>query len=149
VREIKFRGKRVDNGEWVYGAVLETSMSGVYIIGTKKRTRPSRTGISIGDIVWQHEVMPETVGQFTGLHDKSGKEIYEGDIVTASWYDYDEPNHDTTGEVIFAEGWMAYTIWDEENKIMSELNGQGCYKWDIEVIGNIHENPDLLEVPNA
>ena len=90
------------------------------------------------------EVTPDTVGQYTGLKDKNGKEIYEGDVVTACWYDYEEPNHDMTGVVEFTQGWMAYWIADYENKEFSEINGCGYYSWTIEVIGNIYENPELL-----
>ncbi len=120
MREIKFRGKRVDNGEWVYGDLHHGFING-------------------------REIHPKTVGQFTGLKDKNGVEIYEGDIVTACWYDYEEPNHDMTGIVEFAEGWMSYWIADYDKKEFSELNGQGHRHWTIEVTDNIHDNPELME----
>lgn len=95
------------------------------------------------DMILKHPQIYRTM-QFTRLKDKNDVEIYEGDIVTANWYDYEEPNSTITGEVIFNKGWLAYCIWDEENKVMSEINGKGCYAWDIEVIGNIYKNGDLL-----
>jgi len=126
MREIKFRGKRVDNGEWVYGDLHKGFITGNrYIDG--------------------REIHPETVGQFTGLKDKNEVEIYEGDIVTACWYDYEEPNNDMTGIVEFTEGWMSYWIADYDKKEFSELNGQGYSHWTIEVIDNIYDNPELME----
>jgi len=83
--------------------------------------------------------------QYTGLNDKHDKEIYEGDVVTANWYDYDEPSSTITGVIEFSEGWMAYWIADYEGKVFSEINGKGAYAWDIEVIGNIHDNPELVD----
>ena len=97
MKEIKFRGKRVDNGEWVHGVPLITQMSGVYIIGTVMNGKSRKQGgLSISDKLWQCEVDPTTVGQFVGLHDKNDKEIYEGDIVK------DEDKQ--TRRVVFSQG---------------------------------------------
>jgi uncharacterized phage protein (TIGR01671 family) len=152
MREYKFRGKRVDNGEWIYGSFIKAP-----------NDEYCKAFISIDDYLMRDidsinndksylnfvgkffEVIPETVGEYTGLKDKNGKEIYEGDLVTAEWYDYEEPNHDTTGEVIFNQGWMSYCIWNESDKTMNDMNGQGYYHWDIEIIGNIYENPELMK----
>lgn len=68
MRTIKFRGKRVDNGEWVYGDLLHTTS---VLNGTKTHH------VLIGVDLELYEVHPETIGQFTGLHDKDGNEIYE------------------------------------------------------------------------
>jgi uncharacterized phage protein (TIGR01671 family) len=131
MREIKFRGKRIDNTEWIRGGYI-------------KRWNGVEYKHYIHDELYEYEVVRGTVGQYTGLKDKNGTEIYEGDIVTACWYDYEEPSHDTTGIVEFTNGWMGYWIADYDKKEFSELNGDGYYSWTIHIIGNIHDNPELL-----
>ena len=121
MREILFRGKRVDNGDWTYG-YLFVCWDRCYILW----------GMS-GDNPIKEEVVPETVGQYTGLTDKNGKKIFEGDILS---------DGDDTYKVVFDEG-----VFRIENSHYTT----GVYvaihidKID-EVIGNIHDNPELLEV---
>lgn len=116
MREIKFRGKRKDNGEWVYGDLI-TGPDVTYIVVTKPN--PDEDGY------WKwHEVIPETVGQFTGL-----KDWYVGDIIQK-------------GEII-----RAITV-DYEHGMRFMLGKHTLCKLDAEHgtrIGNIHENPGLLE----
>lgn len=131
MRDIRYRGKRKDTGEWVFGYPLETKMSGAYIIGTKMRSKPHRQGVEIGDVVWQHEVYPETVDQFTGLKDINNQDIYENDILSIN----DAGNY----VVAYAEG--CFGAWDNDGftPFRQSIWGLGGV-----IIGTQHDNPNLL-----
>ena len=85
--------------------------------------------------------------QYTGLNDKNEKEIYEGDIVLLDCYYYEEPAFDGEFEVVYDEingMWLLIDLEDKEN-IYTFENIRGYYKSEIEVIGNIYDNPEMLE----
>lgn len=137
MREIKFQGKRLDNGEWVWGYYLETKMSGVYIVWTTNDAKKTRDGIAIGDKLNQCEVDPKTVGQYTGLKDKNGREIYEGDIVREKG---PPPfTFDNIHVVVFRRG--KFKLDKDET---TGVSGNIIPKIS-EIIGNIYDNPELLE----
>ena len=132
MREILFRGKWKNSGEWVYGNLFNPD----------KADTP--TQICIGTYIARtcYEIDPETVGQYTGLTDKNGRKIFEGDIVVFADF-FDDKIH--RGEVY----WCDSAFWFD----CTETEGdEGLYSLAyisvnvLEVIGNIYDNPELLEV---
>lgn len=142
MREILFRGKRIDNGEWAGGNFYESQISGCYILENKLLAtvggRHSRA--TIRDKLIPYEVDPSTVGQYTGLKDKNGRRIFDGDEL--SW-------HNGSGAVNFDGGCFCVRLHGE-----IEYYGRNNPAIDVifnlypelEVIGNIHDNPELMEV---
>ena len=128
MRTIKFRGKRVDNGEWVYG-YLYVGQNDYYIMEIVKSGFQS------------HKVVPETIGQFTGLTDKNEKEIYEGDVVFIEYIDFDYSEDGTCYIKTVVEYETERMRFNFSNYGKSVIN---TYKSCLEVIGNIHDNPELL-----
>lgn len=142
MRDIKFRGKRVDNGEWVYGYYVKISV--------KKTKHFIYTGYAETDcdeiFPDKVEVITETVGQFTGLTDKNGNEIYEGDILTT---DIKRPYlivEYRDGSFMFNCNDGGEDYYDIMLPIMKEPQTQ--YKYGV-IIGNIHDTPELLKVGDA
>lgn len=137
MREILFRGKRVDNGEWVYGDLSQIQCR-VYIsqFVLDDTFQDGAENKHLYKHIW---VLPETVGQFTGLKDKNGNKIFEGDIIrwtTSTYY--------PIMIVDFING--VFCIKNKGNHIRSPLY-HFCPL--VEVIGNVIDNPELLEVANG
>ena len=116
MRDILFRGKRTDNGEWVYGLLC--------------RVGDTYANIRRMDTAVLYSVLTNTIGQFTGLTDKNGRKIFEGDIFTDGVL---------TWQVSFKDGAFGACFGGEFSPIVL-LRGIV----DDEVIGNIHDNPELF-----
>lgn len=134
MREILFRGKRVDNCGWVEGFYLYTD----------ENTHP----VIIDMKCCSHIIIPETVGQYTGLTDRNGKKIFDGDIVIFN-RERNLPNTDKSPEVIIYHQWdCAFQRYPYGRCITKGGAGkliQPDMMSECEIIGNIHDNPELLK----
>ncbi len=119
MREILFRGKRKDNGEWICGDLVHW--------WGRHNTKPD---IQIYNNVQRFNVIPETIGQYTGLTDKNGKKIFEGDIVNFDGILY---------HIVFVSGCFRICKNNQFSYTLHNLYPS------LEVIGNIHDNPELLK----
>lgn len=141
MREILFRGKRVDNGEWIRGDLIttpfirnETQQNIIYILDITKADYDCFEDLTEDNGIF--EVDPSTVCQYTGLTDKNGRR-FEGDIFQASDGDYIQRYIITWNEDSLE--WSAECIGDPDGTLpLSEFK-----VGEIEVIGNIFDNPEL------
>ena len=129
MREILFRGKRLDNGAWETGSLVIVRMDchdAQYYIADKM------TG-------YHTPVDPSTVGQYTGLKDKNGKRIFEGDVAKVL-----QGKDKDIAYVGFENG--AFMLYPKTGNIYERTLWSYWYNdWDVEIIGNITDNPELLE----
>ena len=161
MREILFRGKRKDNGEWVEGFYHYSNWINPI---TKELVKTTYCILPLG---YQdaYKVIPETIGQYTGLTDKNGKKIFEGDILQVDVQEYKDKIEDFWGELrtnrVFT-GKYRKELWSVEYK-EHFCKGNGFYGYgkdrrfninltkstlsnvNAEIIGNIHDNPELLK----
>lgn len=143
MREILFRAKRIDNGEWVEGYYLKTTL-GKDIEPSDVIFIPFKINRS-GQWGWI-KVLPETLCQFTGMVDKNGDRIWENDIVSINTYSYMEPEEDYFGEIVYVEGWGCWCIQQpDDEKPIPLCECEGSYQTDRFVEGNIFDNPELLK----
>lgn len=124
MREILFRGK-LDIGEWAYGN-LEVKTAKVCII-TPDDTPLGKYG----------QVIPETVGQYTGLTDKNGKKIFEGDILKGVW--------GTLIKVYFDESYLQFRAKEFTHRTVENSIDYYGDNSRLEVVGNIYDTPELLK----
>ena len=122
MREILYRGKRADNGEWVEG----------FYLYTEENTHP----VIIDMKCRSHIIIPETVGQFTGLTDKNGVRVFEDDILFSS-YIADSPSIEVVKWIY--NGWHT----QEGDLTPDMIDDVGIMPYS-EVIGNVHDNPGLM-----
>ncbi|MCL2473101.1 MAG: YopX family protein [Treponema sp.] len=168
MREIEFRGKasidkysyvhqgRAIEGIWIFGDLIHDGYNGALMINP-------HIGDYEGDCIFVH---PETVGQYTGIKDSNGKKIYEGDIIRyedLSTYDAveesikkddpeDQIEHEWETVVVKWFGDDGYPAFDVEPNLADDSNSISCLvqsgNYYFEVIGNIHDNPELLKAQN-
>lgn len=141
MREILFRGKRIDNGEWVYGDLSQH--------------KTGKKFIKSGCAIHAFEVIPDTICEYTGLSDKKGTKIFEGDIVRITPPQEDDkicvptprnPREDMVLQVVFYKGVFSFDM-SKRIKCGCYMTALRTYETDrLEVIGNIYDNPKLLEV---
>ena len=133
MREIKFRGKRIDTVEWVYGDLIE-NQGRYYIYYATSDTTLENEDDTI--IVLAEEVDPDTVGQYTGLKDRNGKDVYDGDLLG---------DEDVIYEVWWSEDNACYML-DMVNPFKEmAIRMSDMYIDKMEVVGNRWDNPELLE----
>lgn len=129
MREILFRGKRIDNGEW---------LEGYYGFDDDKPL----IAINKANGINGYFVAAETVGQYTGLT-ANGKKIFEGDIVgTRIWSEWDDTTVWREGVVVFENGGFRIRVDDNINIAICEERYEEPY---FKILGNIYDNPELLE----
>lgn len=146
MNKYKFRGKRVDNGEWVYGnVVLSNGVDKEYeaLIIPNVNSYMFTNDNDLGFENW-FMVLKETIGQYTGLNDKNGVEIYDGDAVSINHSNYydpefeEEPMYKKWNGIVTKENGGGYIVFQSEDSYAPSLTNIRII--DIEVIGNIHED---------
>ncbi len=151
MREIEFRGQRCSNGKWVYGYYIESKISW-------RGHKPHKSWIASGaisnggffNILGRYAIKDDTVSQFTGLHDKHGKKVFEGDIVEVD----DFTSAYTSKYRGVVKMYRGYWCVEYEDSIL-EMTAHPMLFFDdfadrkTEVIGNIFDNPELMKGETA
>ena len=139
MREILFRGKRIDNGEWVEGYYVKAL--DMYDKEIHAIFDTMTTFYACGETSGFELVDPETICQYTGLIDKNGKKIWEGDILEGH-LDDKFPEDVTREKVIWHEnGWKTEEPGCDNKEYLDEFDTE-----NFEIVGNVYDNPELLEV---
>lgn len=155
LREIKFRGQRAADLKWVFGGYHKHQIfTPAVIIPKGESPKPIEysyliieSGFSDWNMpkpLWGHEVIPSTVGQLTGLLDKNGKEIFEGDVLHIEIHNWSRKDDviASANEFVEFQGGRFGFLWGHRR----EFKTINCFcETTFEVIGNFHETPELLE----
>lgn len=125
-REIKFRGKRIDTGKWVYGSLLQWKDGDATICANESENN---------NVLIKHDVNPDTVGQYTGKKDRNGKDVWEGDLLRTP-----------EGDIMVVEWRDAQIITRCVRPHNPRYKNSLTFAYPVSVvIGNIYDNPELLE----
>jgi uncharacterized phage protein (TIGR01671 family) len=131
-----YRGKRIDTGAWEEG----------YLLGLQDRLTGKDFFFIVGE-VGEYHIDPETVGEYTGLTDKNGTKIFEGDIVKFKHGDeFDETIYYRNYAVEFINTYVTYGLRLRNGSIHFPFKKATALQHEAEVIGNIYDNPELLNV---
>lgn len=163
-REILFKAKRKDNGEWVEGYLFEFQSEQYMICDMKEYDRPSTMPVLYFFKFCSYEIEISTLCQYTGLTDKNGQKIWENDIVkfddeiwsssyTSCGMEYDSYETENYGVVGYCDYYARYDFVKykyNENQVEADLHENHDIEFsefvkEHEVIGNIFDNPELLE----
>ena len=147
MREILFRGKDIETGKWVYGYLCVIPQDNQAPELNIQEYKEHQNGMMCEYETTLYAVDPDTVGQYTELKDTNGIMIFEGDIIKANDFYYDKTGGNVADTIVIGE-----VVWDMDRYIVV----MGETEWllgelylnddDFEVIGNIHDDPELLEV---
>lgn len=135
LRTIKFRGKSIYDEEQLYGSLVKLEKDRYSVI-------PSLNDIEVGKSIGMYEVYTETIGQFTDLYDKDGKEIYEGDVLGTSIITVGQIKGGVRGycyDVVYINHPTGDKRWSLYGSVMED------FKDKIKVIGNIYDHPQLIK----
>lgn len=137
MREILFRGKRINNGEWIFGSLIVDCENyyihmntGIVSISENTAHTPYNENSNVV-VAYTHKVDPKTVGQFAGWNNKNHARIFEGDIVS---------QEDETGTVRYEGNYCTFAVILKRNTDLFQHIKYGC-----EILGNIHDNPELID----
>ena len=148
IREVIFRGKRTDNGEWVEGGYIPLDVDSGYTYIIEPCNYAS--SLPVLDLIKLHSILviPKTIGQFTGLTDKNGTKIFEGDILKSTIKIIDFNDDEGFSISHYDEELIGIVEWRRDGFMIAHKSGTwarcfyGCENY---VIGNIHDNPELLQ----